>query len=423
MKNKLSIQDHNRNLFLNSIHEVLWGFGMAFHSTYAIIPLFLNELNAPTYIIGSIAGIFVVGSAIPQIITAFLGRNIKNLKLSVIASHGLLLPPIFIAGFVFIYADLHEQSAWIFYFICFIFFTLGLGVAFPMWADFLDTAHVSEKRGQFFGVSFLFNCLAGLVGGFAVKSLFSSSVEFPVNFGYGFILYALCIASATILFALYRTSTNVRQSNSKTFSEFLRELKMIMKTKRNFRNYIFSRILLTVNYPAISLYAVYTQNKLNFELSEAGTFTIINMAVAGLSSYATGKFGDRFGHKNAMVIVFFSYLCALVTCLFATTLIHAYIIFVFLGIGMGGWLTSAMSLIYEFAGEEDTKIYFALTDSLTAPFVLVSIVLTGVCIPIFGIETVLTVIGLFIVLGILSLMFLTKDPKTVQTKIEPKPLI
>ena len=152
---------------------------------------------------------------------------------------------------------------------------------------------------------------------------------------------------------------------------------------------------------------------MNFELSEAGTFTIINMAVAGLSSYATGKFGDRFGHKNAMVIVFFSYLCALVTCLFASTLMHAYIIFVFLGIGIGGWLTSAMSLIFEFAGEEDTKIYFALTDSLTAPFVLVSIVLTGVCIPIFGIEAVLKVIGLFITLGILSLMFLTKDPKVV----------
>jgi MFS family permease len=165
------------------------------------------------------------------------------------------------------------------------------------------------------------------------------------------------------------------------------------------------------------------QDKLNFEISEAGTFTIINMSVAAVSSYLTGKFGDSHGHKNAMVIIFISYFCALVTCLFSTTLIHAYIIFVFLGIGMGGWITSAMSLIYEFSGQEDTKIYFALTDTLTAPFVLLSIIFTGVCIPIFGMDVVLMIIGFFMALGILSLMFLTKDPKTVQTKIESKPLI
>ena len=81
---QLTTQEHNWNLFVNSLHEMFWGFGMAFHTTYAVIPLFLNELNAPTFIISSIAGIFVIGSAIPQIITAFVGRNTKNLKFSVI---------------------------------------------------------------------------------------------------------------------------------------------------------------------------------------------------------------------------------------------------------------------------------------------------------------------------------------------------
>jgi MFS family permease len=209
----------------------------------------------------------------------------------------------------------------------------------------------------------------------------------------------------------YRTSTNVRRSDSKTFKDFIGEIRQILKKNKNFKNYIFSRILLTANYPAISLYAVYAKDKMNFEMSEAGIFIVISTTVSALSGYITGKFGDKFGHKNAMVFVFLAYFFALVSALWATSLLHVYIIFVFLGIGMGGWLTSAMSLIYEFAGDGDIKIYFALTDSLTAPFVLLSIILAGICAPRFGIEAVLIGIGIFIVLGIFSLVFLTKDPK------------
>ncbi|SVB60818.1 uncharacterized protein METZ01_LOCUS213672, partial [marine metagenome] len=408
---QLTTKEHNWNLFVNSLHEMFWGFGMAFHTTYAVIPLFLNELNAPTFIISSIAGIFVIGSAIPQIITAFVGRNTKNLKFSVIASHGLLLPPLFLAGFIFIYTGLTGPSAWMFYFSCYILFTLGVGIVFPFWADFLDTAHIAEKRGQFFGVSFFFNSFAGLFGGIAVKMLLSSSIAFPKNFGYGFITYAVCVIIATLLFMCYRTSTNVRRSDSKTFKDFIGEIRQILKKNKNFKNYIFSRILLTANYPAISLYAVYAKDKMNFEMSEAGIFIVISTTVSALSGYITGKFGDKFGHKNAMVLVFLAYFFALVSALWATSLLHVYIIFVFLGIGMGGWMTSAMSLIYEFAGDGDIKIYFALTDSLTAPFVLLSIILAGICAPRFGIEAVLIGIGIFIVLGIFSLVFLTKDPK------------
>ena len=402
---------------------MFWGFGIAFHSSYAIIPLFLKELDAPTIIISSIAGIFVVGSSIPQIITAFVGRNIRNMKFSVIVAHGCILPPILLAGFVFIQTGLTGSAGWMFYFSCYILFTLGLGIVFPLWADFLDTVHLADKRGQFFGISFLFNCMAGLLGGITVKKLLSSSIVFPVNFGYGLIIYAVSIACATSLFIFYRTTTNVRHSDSKSLTDFFGEIRQILKRDHNFRNYIFSRILLTVNYPAISLYAVYAQDKLNFAMSEAGTFTIIFMSVAGLSGYATGKFGDRFGHKHAMVLVFLSYLGALVSALLATSILHAYIIFVFLGLGMGGWLTSAMSLIYEFAGDRDKKIYFALTDSLKAPFVLLSIILTGICVPLYGMEIVFIGIGIFLVLGILSLVFITKDPKVVHTKFESTPLV
>ena len=411
--------EHRRNLIFNSMHEMFWGFGMAFHSTYAVIPLFLASLGAPDIIIASVAGVFVVSSAIPQILTAFVSRNIQNLKFAVITVHGLPVPPLFVAGFIFAFIRPSGPHAWMIYYVCFLLFTLGIGVVFPIWADFLETVHIPEKRGSFFGISFAFNFLAGGIGGITSRRLLATS-EFPAGFGYGFLIYSGCIVVASLLFLAYRTRTRVRTSKSKTFKQFLAELKRIVSIDRNFRNYLYSRILLTANYPAISLYAAHAHSKLKFDISEAGVFTAIAVIIGGFSSYTVGWVGDKFGYKRSIIIVFIAYFLALVTALMARTLWQTYLIFVFLGMAQGGFWTSAMSLVYEFAGEQDKKIYFALIDTLTAPFVLLFIVLAGLFIPVHGIPIVLKGLGVFLLLGILSLAILTKEPKTARAELPPQ---
>jgi len=397
---------------------MFWGFGMAFHTTYAIIPLFLKRLGAPDVIVASVAGVFVIAAAIPQILTAFIGRNIQNLKFAVVAVHFLPLPPIFMAGFIFSFLGPSGPSAWMIYYLCYLLFTFGVGVVFPIWADFLETVHIPEKRGPFFGISFAFNFLAGGIGGLTAKKLLGT-FEFPVNFGYGFFIYSGCIVAASLVFIPYRMKSRTRTPQSKTFKQFLTEVKKILSDDHNFRHYIISRIFLTANFPAISLYAAYCDDKLQFHISEAGIFTAIAVISAGLSSYAAGWIGNRFGNKRAMIFVFIAYLLALFTALSARTLTQAYLIFMFLGMGQGGFWTSSLSLIYEFAGDRDKKIYFALTDSLTAPFVLLFIVLAGILKPIVGIPVVLGGIAVFILLGIFSLIFLTKEPKLLRSEIPP----
>ncbi|GIT74707.1 MAG: hypothetical protein Ct9H300mP29_7010 [Candidatus Neomarinimicrobiota bacterium] len=40
---EFTLQDHNHNLKYNLLHEFCWGFGVAFHTLYAIVPLFLRD--------------------------------------------------------------------------------------------------------------------------------------------------------------------------------------------------------------------------------------------------------------------------------------------------------------------------------------------------------------------------------------------
>ncbi len=413
---RFGLSDHNHNLFYNGLHEAFWGFGIAFHTTYAVVPLFLKMLGAPPIIIGSAAGVFTACAAIPQISIAFLGQRIHNLKKGVMVAHSIMIPPMLLAGFIFGFLVPSGPSAWKIYFCCFALFSVGVGVVFPIWADFLEQVHLPERRGEFFGVSFAITNGAGFAGGLVVKKLLDS-VPFPSNFGYGFLIYGICISLAVLLFFFYRLKPIKREDVNRNFGAFRRQLSQVLRMDNNYRRYLYSRMLLAANYPAISLYAVYTHDKIHFDISEAGIFTAITVLISGISSFLLGKLGDRIGHKHVFVLVFLGYLGAMVTALLATKMSHAYLIFVFLGVGQGGFLTTAMSLIFEFAGEMgDKKIYFALTDTLTAPFVVLFIVLSGIFIPIYGISMVLIGLGVFIACGVIALAFFTQEPKSLRTQ-------
>ena len=99
----LSLKDHYQNQKFNIIHEFFWGFGTAFHTVYAVVPLFLKKLGAPEAIAVSSTGIFSVLVAIPMLITAALSRNIVSLKKAVIYVHSLILIVSFLWAISFVF--------------------------------------------------------------------------------------------------------------------------------------------------------------------------------------------------------------------------------------------------------------------------------------------------------------------------------
>ena len=175
-------------------------------------------------------------------------------------------------------------------------------------------------------------------------------------------------------------------------------------------------MFLTANYPAISLYAVYTQNKFDFDISEAGVFVIINVIASGAGSLLSGWIGDLYGHKNSILLSFISYLMALLVALLANNMFHVYIIFLFLGLGLGAFMPSAMNLIYKFADGGDSKIYMALTDTILAPFTLLAITIVGSISEFINMEIILMGIGIFLLIGIFIMIFFVDDPSNMHKK-------
>jgi MFS family permease len=302
------------------------------------------------------------------------------------------------------------------YYICFILYGIGIGIIIPIWTEFLNHTFSINKRGKYLGISFAWNSIGGFFGGFAVRLVLNSNIPFPQNFGWGFLIFFTCILIGTILFKWYHIKLDRNNHKNRSINDFLSETNSIIKTNFNFRNYLISRMFLTANYPAISLYAVYTQNKFDFDISEAGVFVIINVIASGAGSLLSGWIGDLYGHKNSILLSFISYLMALLVALLANNMFHVYIIFLFLGLGLGAFMPSAMNLIYKFADGGDNKIYMALTDTILAPFTFLAITIVGSISEFINMEIILMGIGVFLLIGIFIMIFFVDDPSNMHKK-------
>jgi len=406
-----TLQDHNHNLKYNLAHEFCWGFGVAFHTIYAIVPLFLRELGAPESLAVSTAGIFSLSIALPTLFIAALGRNIKNMKRAIILVHTVILAVAFAMGYTFTFGDPDSVSnAWQLYFLYFLIYAFSIGIIVPVWADFLNLSTLKSERGKFFGLGFAFNSIGSFAGGFALRFLLKSEIVFPKNFGIGFFILFICLTIGTILFFPFKVKSPTSNDSHTTVKDFLKETRSIVVGHRNFQKYILSRIFYAACLPGMSLYAVYCQDLFNFNMSEAGIFTILNVIAAACASFLAGKIGDIFGHKSGMMVAYLGHFSAVILAVFAQNMFWVYGIFIAIGIGQGAFMPSAMNLVYDFAGDRDTKTYLALVDSILAPFVLAFILGIGYLVRFGQYETALFILGTSLLIGILLLQFFVKDP-------------
>ena len=407
--NDLKITHHYQNQKFNNIHEFFWGFGSSFHTVYAVVPLFLKELGAPEVIATSSAGIFSIIIALPMLIIAALTRNITNTKRLVISVHCIILFVAFIMGYVFTFSDIIKNpNAWKIYFTLFIAYALAIGIIVPIWADFLEKTTNKSLRGKFFGVGFAFNSIGALTGGIALKNILEKNIQFPRNFGVGFIILFFSLAIGTFVFYFYKEKGN--EIKKKSLTAFKKEIKEVILKRTNFHRYLFSRIFYCATLPAMGLYAVYCQNKFNFNISEVGLFTILNVISMGVFSYASGHLGDKYGHKTSMLLAYLFHFLAVVSALFSKNMFIVYCIFIFIGAGQGAFMPSAMNLIYDFAKDKDKKTYMALIDSFLAPFAILFLLGIGFLINKGQFILSFYIIGACLFISIVLLLFFVKDP-------------
>ena len=101
---------------------------------------------------------------------------------------------------------------------------------------------------------------------------------------------------------------------------------------------------------------------------------------------------------------------AVLLAVFSQNMFWVYAIFLCIGMANGAFMPAAMNMVYDFAGDRDNKLYMALIDSFLAPFVVFFIFMTSILTELGYFLTAFSGIGISLLIGLLILILLVKDP-------------
>ncbi len=405
-------QIHTRNTVLNAAGEGLWGFAVAFHNMNSVVPMFLAQLGASSFILGLIPGGFILLVALPQLLSANLFRHSSKIKQLNIGLHFAMAPIAFLMGLAFYYFEFVGHTGIMVYLTLWVIWSLGVGFLVPVWADFLASVTLKNRRGRFFGITFTVNAIMGMGGGYVLKEVLSmNSLSFPGNFGVAFFIMTAAILVGNTIFIFIQV-IHIPASPQEQIDKWWQRLRTIYTEDKNFRNYIFSRALAAATMMPLAFYGVDLQGRFDLPLSVAGTFTFSLVMGQALFNIVFGYIGDIYGRKIAIAGFFVGHFLAGLTAILATEPWMAYLAFVFVGMGFGAGQSSFMVFVYEFAGElGDRKLYYAALDSAVAPFIVVYISIAGLIVETFGTIPLYTISLIFVLAGLWVFLYKVEAPQ------------
>jgi MFS family permease len=395
-----------RNFIANAFDGALFTFAMSFVSVVAIIPVFVKKIGGSNLAVGMIPVIWMIGFNFPQIFIANYTRHLP-LKKKIFLKTAVIqrIPWLLLALLSFFILDKVEVSTALFLFFLFFFIAaLGGSLNFPGWYDLISKITPVKLRGRLFAVRSMGGSILGIVGGVIVERVLHF-YDYPESFGILFsITFVIMMVSYSFLLRLKEEHPNPPKENLK-YKEFFNRLPKILKEEKNYRNYIIADALLVSALMADAFFAVYALEKFSLPESYAGIFTVIMMSSIILGNILFSYIADTLGHKLNLLLAGVSIgIASLIALLSPVKEIY---LIVFVGSAFTAALIhmSRLTIIAELCSEEDRPTYVALTNMITAPFILSAIV-GGWIATKFGYEFVFVMASIFAFTS--SFWYLTK---------------
>jgi len=389
----------------------LYAFAMSFVSLSTVLPLFVKKIGGGNIAVGLIPVFWTIGFNFPQIFMSNYARQLPFKKKFVLKTALLQrLPWLLLVIFSFCWIGRVNPIIGMTLF----FFGFGLAAItgslnMPGWFDLVAKTIPVKLRGRLFSARAILGALLGILGGWIVNRVLMA-VDYPHSFALLFALSFLVMMISYIFITRIKeehpNSHNVRTLNRL----YLRQLPVIVRQEKNFRNFLFANALLTMALLAEAFYALNALMKFNLPDAYAGTFTMIMMGSIIAGNLVFGWLADQFGHRLNMVLASAATLMACAMALVANGVLVYVLVFVNASFTAALLQTSRLPIISEICGEQDRPTYVALSNMFSAPFSL-SGILGGWLANRFGYSAVFAVGGIFALGSFIWWLVLVQEPR------------
>lgn len=401
-----------KNLTMHLFDGSFYVLGMSFVAIPTVYPIFIKELGGSPLAVGSVYVLWTLGA---NIYAAFIAQRLRRTSLfkpQMVAwgfVHRLML---FVAGIIAaLFIERASPSVSVPLFLLLLFFTALFGnmSGLPWFLVYTKTVPV-KLRGRLMGIRQLIGSGTAAASGYLV-ALIINAFAFPINFAMLFGLgFLFTMVSFYFLTRIEEPPTVHIESNVHFTSNIIAEARRLLQTNRNYRNYLVADALILMSMSSVSLYSIFALEKFSLPPSSAGTFSVIVMATNMVSNIAFGIIADYYGHKvNVLSAAVCFGLAALCAILSTNVFMYAFV-FVFIAIAIQVHVISRMPFVAELSTEQERPLYAGMTNTLTAPAMLVGI-LFGFLVPYVGYEIIFLTTALLAAGATYVLVFNVIEPR------------
>lgn len=363
------------NFAMGLIHGTFFTGGQAFGNANTILPVFLNNLTnskiligLSSTIMGSLGGI---GGVLPQLFVASkLETKIHKKPLLKVAITIRALCWGLLSLITYLFAISHPNLVLFSLFLLLALFTFMGGVAAIPFYDIWGKAIPSTLRGRFFGYRQLLGGILAIGSGLIAKYILGNkSIPFPQNFSFLFFLAFVFMTISYLGLGSVKEPVEEVHKTHLSFRKFLKKAFRILKSDRNYRNFLLVEIFIGASALALPFYVLYAKNMLKIRLGMVGIFLAAQMLGSVLSNFLWAHLSDFVGNKRVLQV---SALLALTVPLVAIIKIPNLsflfiLLFLLVGFFTAGYTIGKTNFLLNIAPQKDRLSYISLNGTLTFP--------------------------------------------------------
>jgi len=407
-----------RNMALGIFNGIFFNLAAAFLSGTTVIPLFISGLTDSRIIIGAFSTLESFGWYFPQL---FMGALIAGRPLVLTYYNKLSFSRaiLFAAAIslVFLIDDSNHYLLLIGFGCLFGLYAIASGTAGIAFMEIVGKMIPTNKRGTLFGFRMFFGGLLAVLAGPIVKYMLDRW-EFPVNFGYLYILSLITIILGLAVFAFARELPPPVLKTKPGFKDNLAKSLLLFKNDVNIRRLVFARYLTNTALLAMPFYIILATEHLGISRPLAATYlSFEKVGFLGLN-ILWGWLSNRISNKLVLKVSTIFAILAPALALYSSYHYPGYfifgLVFFFNGAAMSGTNLGYINYLLEISDDDNRVLSIGLIHSFIAPAIFFSAI-GGILIELFTIKIlfIITFIGL-----VSSYLYISQLKEPVREKHE-----
>jgi MFS family permease len=192
---------------------------------------------------------------------------------------------------------------------------------------------------------------------------------------------------------------------------FRGKLRVILRTDKDFRVYLLSRMLTQFATMGFAFYTIYAVSEFGVDVRLIGFLTGLLLFTEFAVNPLMGWLGDRRGHLLTLQIGIIATIASVLLAMGAQSVAWFFPIFILAGIANVAAWTVPLSMTLEFGSESQRPAYIGLANTLVAPSTFIAPILAGLLIDNVSYQVAFLASAIAGIATLLVLVMGVKDPR------------